>query len=48
MASKFDNLISAGAWNDLRDEYSQAGGEDADDFRLAEILRVKMNEVEGL
>lgn len=47
MASRLDNLISAEAWNDLAEQYDKAGGEDADDHELAEILRRKMIEVEG-
>lgn len=43
----WDSAISAGAWNDLRDQYEQVGGEGASDFQLAEILRQKMHEVEG-
>ena len=45
--SRWDTLVSSGAWEDLRREYREAGGEDADDHTLAEILRLKMIEVEG-
>lgn len=45
--SRFDSIVSAGAWEDLRDQYEEAGGEDASDHQLAEILRQKMIEVEG-
>lgn len=44
---RYDNLVSAGAWEDLTRQYRDAGGEEADDFTLAEILRRKMTEVEG-
>lgn len=44
---RYDNIVSAGAWSDLHDQYVEAGGEDADDHTLAEMLRRKMIEVEG-
>lgn len=47
MASRADTRVSAEAWDDLRDQYQQAGGEEAEDYELAEILRRKMIEVEG-
>ena len=40
----WDKAVSAGAWEDL---VEKAGGEDADDHTLAEMLRLKMIEVEG-
>lgn len=43
----WDSIVSAGAWNDLVKRYREAGGEEADDFNLAEMLRQKMSEVEG-
>lgn len=45
--SRQDTRISAEAWDDLRDEYIEAGGEDASDQQLAQMLRQKMTEVEG-
>lgn len=45
--SRWDTLISSGAWEDLAKQYKEAGGENADDNTLAEILRRKMIEVEG-
>lgn len=47
MVTRMDNLISAEAWNDLKTSYDAAGGEEADDHTLAELLRLKMIEVEG-
>jgi hypothetical protein len=47
MATRWDTAVSAGAWKDLVNRYRELGGEDADDFDLAELLRQKMNEVEG-
>lgn len=44
--SRWDTAISAGSWDELVEQYNQAGGEDADDHTLAEILRRKMIEVE--
>lgn len=44
---RFDTLVSAEAWNFLREQYEEAGGADADDHTLAEILRRRMTEVEG-
>lgn len=43
----WNTAVSAEAWNDLHDEYVDAGGEAADDHTLAETLRTKMIEVEG-
>jgi hypothetical protein len=43
----WDKAVSAGAWDDLVEKYKEAGGEDADDHTLAEMLRLKMIEVEG-
>lgn len=45
--SRWDSMVSAGAWDDLRDQYAELGGEEATDFELAELLRRKMGEVEG-
>lgn len=45
--SRWDSMVSSGAWDDLAEQYEEAGGEDADDHTLAEILRRKMTEVEG-
>lgn len=45
--TRIDSMISAEAWDDIHDRYEEAGGEDADDHTLAEILRRKMIEVEG-
>jgi hypothetical protein len=45
--SRYDSMVSAEAWDRLHDEYVRAGGEDADDHTLAEILRQQMIEVEG-
>jgi hypothetical protein len=44
---RWDSLVSKEAWEDLVKQYREAGGEDADDHTLAEILRQKMIEVEG-
>jgi len=44
---RYDSIVSAGAWDDLVEQYNEAGGEKADDYDLAEILRRKMFEVEG-
>lgn len=33
--SRYDSIVSAGAWTDLHDQYVEAGGEDADDNTLA-------------
>lgn len=44
---RWDTLVSKEAWDDLAAQYREAGGEDADDHALAEILRRKMIEVEG-
>jgi len=45
--SRWDTAVSAGAWSDLVVRYRALGGEDADDFDLAELLRNKIQEVEG-
>lgn len=45
--ARWDTTISAGAWDDLKARYRELGGEEASDFDLAELLRQKMNEVEG-
>jgi hypothetical protein len=45
--TRWDSAVSAGAWNDLVKRYREAGGAEASDFELAEILRQKMEEVEG-
>ena len=47
MSSRWDSLISARAWVELVALYRDAGGEDADDHTLAEILRQRVLEVEG-
>lgn len=44
---RVDTLVPSEAWDDLHQQYVEAGGETASDFRLAEILRQKMIEVEG-
>jgi hypothetical protein len=45
--SRWDSAVSAGAWSDLVARYREAGGEEASDFELAELLRQKVAEVEG-
>lgn len=45
--NRYDTLISAEAWERLVTKYEEAGGEDADDHTLAEMLRSEMIEVEG-
>jgi hypothetical protein len=45
--TRWDSAVSAGAWNDLVKQYKEVGGEEADDFDLAELLRQKVREVEG-
>jgi hypothetical protein len=45
--SDWDTLVSKESWEDLAKKYEAAGGEDADDHTLAELLRRKMIEVEG-
>jgi hypothetical protein len=45
--SRWDSIISSAAWDDIVAQYRETGGEDADDHALAEILRLKMIEVEG-
>jgi hypothetical protein len=47
MSSRWDSLVSKEAWDDLARQYVDAGGEEADDHTLAELLRQKMSEVEG-
>jgi hypothetical protein len=47
MPTRAENIVCAAAWDDLAEQYEEAGGEDADDHDLAEILRRKMIEVEG-
>lgn len=42
-----DRMVSAGAWHELVERYKSAGGADASDEALAEILRQQMIEVEG-
>lgn len=43
----WDTMVSKEAWNSLVEEYREAGGEDADDYTLAEMLRQKIQAVEG-
>lgn len=43
----WNTAVSAEAWDDLHDEYVDAGGEEAPDRTLANLLRQAMNEVEG-
>lgn len=43
----WDTSVSVGAWNDLVKRYRETGGVDASDFDLAELLREKIEEVEG-
>lgn len=43
----WNTALSAEAWEDLHFQYKEAGGEEASDHDLAEILRKKMEEVEG-
>jgi hypothetical protein len=45
--ARWDSVVSAGAWDDLVKQYKEAGGEEAGDFDLAELLRQKIREVEG-
>lgn len=45
--TRWDSAVSAGAWDDLVERYKALGGETADDFDLAELLRQKVTEVEG-
>jgi hypothetical protein len=45
--TRWDSAVSSGAWADLVARYRALGGEDADDFELAELLRQKIREVEG-
>lgn len=43
----WDAAVSAAAWRDLVARYREAGGAEASDFELAELLRQKVEEVEG-
>lgn len=45
--SRWDSMVSSGAWDRLVSDYRDAGGESADDFTLAELLRNHVREVEG-
>jgi hypothetical protein len=45
--SRWDSAVSVEAWNDLVKLYQDAGGAEASDFDLAELLRQKIAEVEG-
>lgn len=46
--SRYDTLVSSGAWEDLVEQYRALVMEgDASDFTLAELLRNKIYEVEG-
>jgi hypothetical protein len=45
--TRWDTAVSAEAWNDLVKRYREAGGEEGSDFELAELLRQKVQEVEG-
>ena len=45
--TRWDAAVSSGAWNDLVKQYRELGGEEAEDFELAELLRNKIREVEG-
>jgi hypothetical protein len=45
--TRWDTAVSAQAWTELVRRYQQAGGEEASDFELAEMLRQKIAEVEG-
>jgi hypothetical protein len=45
--SRWDSAVSSEAWNDLVKRYRELGGEESDDFDLAELLRQKISEVEG-
>jgi len=47
VSGRVDTIVSAGAWDSLAEQYRAAGGESADDHTLAEMLRVRMIEVEG-
>lgn len=47
MRDRWETTICADAWDRLHTKYEEAGGEDADDHTLAEILRLEMIEVEG-
>lgn len=44
---RWDAAVSSGAWDDLVRRYRELGGADAGDFDLAELLRQKVEEVEG-
>lgn len=43
----WDAAVSSGAWNDLVARYRALGGAEAEDYELAELLRQKVEEVEG-
>lgn len=43
----WNSIVSTGAWDDLVARYKELGGEEANDFELAELLRTKISEVEG-
>jgi hypothetical protein len=45
--TRWDAAVSSGAWSDLVNRYRELGGAEASDFELAELLRQKMEEVEG-
>lgn len=45
--SRFDGIVSREAWDRLVSDYREAGGEDADDRTLANLLREAVLEVEG-
>lgn len=47
MPDRWEGIVMQQAWEDLADQYEEAGGSEADDHTLAEILRLKMIEVEG-
>lgn len=46
--NRFDSMVSRDAWESLVQEYDKAGGANASDNELAELLRNKMLEVEGI
>lgn len=41
-------MVSKAAWDDLKEQYEDAVDDDASDKQLADILRRKMKEVEGI
>lgn len=45
--TRWDAAVSSGAWEDLVKRYRELGGAEAEDFELAELLRQKIEEVEG-